>query len=273
MILPKNQNGFTLVELLIGLVAASIVSYAAMSLYITSHKEMIVQDQVADLQGNVRASAEMMASAIRKAGYNVPGILTSLESTDSNPDTIVVTYDASVLRGCLLESDMLDFVGNLDCSGHDLSRLKAEDWLYIYDRDVDFGEFFQVTDVNYASSQILRGGASLSRAYPRGSDIIKMTRIRFFIDQTDSTQPNLMIQAFGDAPQVLGENIIGLNFRYFLENGSIVTQIALPEDVRMVEIDVLGRASDHDDQFVDNYRTRNFSLRVKVRNLDLQFNL
>ena len=69
----KVQMGFTIIELLIGLLAASIVTYAAMSLYITQHKEMIVQDQVADMQANIRSAAMVIAEAVRMAGYNIKG--------------------------------------------------------------------------------------------------------------------------------------------------------------------------------------------------------
>jgi prepilin-type N-terminal cleavage/methylation domain-containing protein len=100
MIFVRNQRGFTLIEILIGLVAASLVTYAAMSLYITQHKEMVVQDQVADLQSNVRAAAEVIAKATRMAGYNVPGWILPIESSDSNPDTIVVTYDSGQSHKC-----------------------------------------------------------------------------------------------------------------------------------------------------------------------------
>ena len=54
-----------------------------------------------------------------------------------------------------------------------------------------------------------------------------------------------------------------------MKDGSIVGQTATPGLIRMVEIDVVGRTDSPDDEFAENYRTRNFNLRVKVRNLDL----
>jgi prepilin-type N-terminal cleavage/methylation domain-containing protein len=266
MVLSNNQRGFTMVELLIGLLAASVITYAALSLYLTQHKQLLVQDEISDMQANVRASAEMMAKAIRNAGYNIPNGA-AIETHDSNPDTIVVNFDSGVLQNVQLSEGMPQPSTELKCAGSDLSGLNEGDWVYIYDRATDTGEFLLVTAVQ-DSDYIQHNTMSLSRVYPAGSRVIKMNRIRFFIDQADSTHPNLMIQTYGNNPQTLAENIIGLDFRYFLANGAMVTQTSNPGQIRMVEIDVLGRTSSPDPEFFENYRTRNFSLRVKVRNLE-----
>ena len=102
-----------------------------------------------------------------------------------------------------------------------------------------------------------------------GSVIRGINRIRFYVDQSDSLHPRLMFQSYGLSPVVFAENIVDLNFRYFMKNGSIVTQTASPQDIRMVEIDVEGRTDSPDEDFATEYRTRNFNLRVKVRNLGL----
>lgn len=269
MISIKNQRGFTLIELMIGMFIACIVSYAAMSLYITSHKEMIVQDQIADLQSNVRAAAEIMGKAARMAGNNVLGGVSAIETYDSNPDTIVITYDSGNLTAVELEQVMPQFSSDLNCQNHDLSGLRENASVYIYDTVADIGEFFVATRTLTAPSRIRHETMPLLRIYPVGSKVIQMNRVRFYIDGSNSDHPNLMFQSFGTNPVVFAENITDLNFRYFMENGSIVTQTASPKDIRMVEIDVIGRTDSPDDEFINDYRTRNFSLRVKVRNLDL----
>lgn len=269
MIGIRDRRGFTLVEILIGLFAASVVAYAAMSLYITQHKEMVVQDQVADLQANVRAAAEVIAKAARMAGCNLIGSLSAIETCNSNPDTIVITYDSGNLINVRLEQGMPQLTSDLNCQGHDLSNLQENSSTYIYDAANGIGEFFLASRTLTAPSRIRHDTMPLTRFYPVGSIIRSINRIRFFIDQSDPNHPNLMFQSFGTSPVVFAENIIDLNFRYYMENGSIVTQTASPEDIRMVEIDVVGRTDSPDDEFFTDYRTRNFTLRVKVRNLDI----
>jgi len=268
MSFSNNQRGFTLVELMIGLFASAILTYAALSLYVTQNKHLIVQNEISDIQANVRSSAEVLASTIRMAGYNVPESLIPFETNNTNPDTILITFDTGMLVAVKLEYNMLQTTSSLRCEGHDLTRLTAGDSVYIFDPNTKTGEFFLATDVNYSTSSILHS-TPLSKAYPESSKIIRINRIKFYIDQADSSHPRLMLKSLGSTPQVFADDIIDLNFRYFLANGAIVTQTSLPNDIRMVEIDVLGRSSSPDPDFAQNYRTRNFTLRVKVRNLGI----
>ena len=264
----KNQAGFTIIELLVALLAASVVTYAAMSLYITQHKQMIVQEQITDMQNNVRAAAELIAKAARMAGYNIPITMNAIETYNSNPDTIVLTYDSGIIENTRLEQTMTSLTADLNCNGHNLTNLIEGSSVYIFDPDAEVGEFVLVTSVLSGPARI-RHDLPVARLYPMGSKVISLNRVRFFVDQPDTLHSDLMIQTYGMTPQVFAENIIGLNFRYFLDNGSIVTQTATPEKIRMVEIDVVGRTASADEEFVTNYRTRNFTLRVKVRNLAL----
>jgi hypothetical protein len=231
---------------------------------------MIVQDQVADLQSNVRAAAEIIAKGTRMAGHNLLGTLTAIETYDSNPDTIVLTYDTGSLINVRLEQNMPQLSSDLNCQGHDLSNLKENSTVYIYDPVAEVGEFFLASRTLTAPSRIRHDTMPLTQFYPVGSIVRNISRVRFYIDQSDSLHPNLMFQSFGASPVVFADNITDLNFRYYLENGSIVTQTATPQDIRMVEIDVVGRTDSPDDEFATDYRTRSFTLRVKVRNLALQ---
>jgi hypothetical protein len=265
----KSQSGFSLVEILIGLLAASVVTYAAMSLYITQHKEMIVQEQISDMQNNVRAAAEVIATSARMAGYNLLGGITAIETYDSNPDTIVICYDSGSLVNVQLEQVMPQLTSDLNCQNHDLSKLEQNSSVFIYDPVAEVGEFFLASRTMTAPSRIRHDTMPLSRIYPVGSIIRSINRIRFFVDQSDPDHPTLMLQTFGLPPQPFAEDIVDLDFRYFLANGAVVTQTNTPDLIRMVEIDVVGRTSSPDPEFVTDYRTRNFTLRVKVRNLDL----
>ena len=155
--------------------------------------------------------------------------------------------------------------------GDDISKLSEGDWAYIYDDDANVGEFFEVTRVLAGPPRIQHITMALSQKYLAGSNILKISRLKFFVDQSDSTDSNLMIQVYGSQPEIMAENIIDLNFRYFLESGAIVTQTNTPGQIRIVEIDILGRTASPDPDFENEYRTRNFTLRVKVRNLGISY--
>jgi prepilin-type N-terminal cleavage/methylation domain-containing protein len=265
----RLQAGFTLVELMVGMLACAILTYAAFSLYITQHKQMLVQDEIADMQGNIRAAAETLASALRKAGYNLPGALFNpIETRDTNPDTIIVTFDSGGLVGVTLRYDMVDATDDIRCNvSDDVDALNDGEWALIYDPGTETGELFQTSRVFFGPPRIQHTSMPLSQPYPAGSQLFKITRIKFYLDQSDSTRSDLKIQVYGNSPQTFAENIVDLNFRYFLASGAIVTQTNTPDQIRMVEIDVLGRTASADADFAEPYRTRRFTLRVKVRNL------
>jgi prepilin-type N-terminal cleavage/methylation domain-containing protein len=273
MIYADNQRGFTLVELLVGLLAIAAITYAALSLYIAEHNQLLAQEQISDMQANMRTATEMLGSAIRKGGFNLPETLTPIETDDTGPDTITVTFDSGALVAVTSMYDMVSQTDELRCDhADDISKLTEGDWAYIYDDVAKVGEFFEVTRVLAGPPRIQHITMALSRNYPAGSDILKISRLKFFVSPNDdSTSSNLMIQVYGSQPEIMAENIIDLNFRYFLESGAIVTQTNTPSLIRMVEIDVLGRTESADPEFFQDYRTRNFTLRVKVRNLGVSW--
>lgn len=65
-----NQKGFTLIELMISLVIGTMVTGAAYSTYSSQQKTYYIQDQVAEMQQNLRAAFSRIAIELRMAGYD-----------------------------------------------------------------------------------------------------------------------------------------------------------------------------------------------------------
>ncbi len=66
----KQQKGFTLVELMVSIVLGLLVSAAAIQLYITSQKSMVIQRGAANLQNSASLGLEYMLRNIRLANLN-----------------------------------------------------------------------------------------------------------------------------------------------------------------------------------------------------------
>lgn len=66
----KVQQGFTLVELMVTLVIAFIITGAAYAAYIVQQRNYTVQEQVAEVQQNIRNGLEIMSGEMRMAGYD-----------------------------------------------------------------------------------------------------------------------------------------------------------------------------------------------------------
>jgi len=265
----SRYPGFTIVELLISVILAAIVTSAAMGIYLTQHKQLLVQEDISDMQSSIRAAAAELATNIRMAGYNVPAGIPSLEAYNSNPDTIVIMFDTGGLQNVSIDWPMPQPSAELRCDDDDLSGLHDGDWAYIYDPATQTGEFFLVTQVQYASGHIQHNTMPLSRAYPLGSILYRMNRFKYYIDRSDANHPNLMLDAVGVGPQVYAENITDLNFRYVLSSGAVVDVPPSVNMVREVIIEIDARTSDPDHEFQVDYRTRDLTTRVKVRNLGI----
>src|SRR5512145_1839501 len=69
--LSSRREGFTLVELLIGLAIASILLGIVYNVFIAQRRGHVVQEQVAEMQQNARIAADELTRAIKGIGYNV----------------------------------------------------------------------------------------------------------------------------------------------------------------------------------------------------------
>ena len=68
-----SEKGFTLVELLIAMVASLIVLGAICGTFIIQNKTYEVQAQIVEMQENARAGIQMMARELMMAGYDPTG--------------------------------------------------------------------------------------------------------------------------------------------------------------------------------------------------------
>ena len=68
--LKNNEQGFTLIEVVIGLAISLILMGVAVSIFNVQRKSYIMQEQVTEMQQNVRAAMDMMVREIRMAGYD-----------------------------------------------------------------------------------------------------------------------------------------------------------------------------------------------------------
>ncbi len=265
----RNERGFTLVELLIGLLISGFVVSAAFGIYLTQHEGWIIQDQVSNMQQNIRAAMHELETTIRMAGYGLPGGFQPIYAHNTNPDTITILFQNEFGVEAPIEHDMPQTSAELRCDGHDISGFKEDTWAYIYDPAADTGEFFYITNVQTSSSHIQHNTAPLSRKYSAGSMVMYVDFYKFYVDLSDSNHPNLMVQKAGEAPVVYAEDIEDLQFQYGLANGVFVDVPPTATVVREVAISLTARTERTDLQFTGEYRKRTLASNVKVRNLGL----
>ncbi len=70
---PCCNTGFTLVELIVAVAISGFVMASVYTAYITQKKSSVVQEQIVEMQQNIRAAVSMMTMEIQMAGYNPTG--------------------------------------------------------------------------------------------------------------------------------------------------------------------------------------------------------
>ena len=262
----KAKAGVSILEVLIALIITGIITTAIFRLYVTQHKNYIIQDDITEIQQSARAAIDELSRHIRVAGNDLPTGIAPLAASNTNPDTITLTYRVDNCE-TTLDSNM-SYTGEELACGSSVSCFQAGDWVYIFHPDSGGGEWFTITGLVLGSNHI-QHATPLSHAYAKDAIVISLQQVKFYIDNTtDPTHPNLMLELPGQAPQVYAENISDLEFRYRLKNGTIVDAPILVDDVREVLLTITARSRTPDTEDTDDpYRSRTYTSSVNIRNL------
>ena len=68
--ISNSNKGFTLIELMVALAATSILAVCIWATYVTQLKSHITQQQVVQMQQNLRAAMQLIEREVRMAGYD-----------------------------------------------------------------------------------------------------------------------------------------------------------------------------------------------------------
>ncbi|MGB6377547.1 MAG: prepilin-type N-terminal cleavage/methylation domain-containing protein [Syntrophobacteria bacterium] len=149
----SKEHGFTLVELLVAMAITAVVMAAVYTLYKTQQESYIAQDQVVEMQQNVRASLYQMARDMRMAGFNpqrapnVGGFVTQLPddgggTTTTNSTNIAFTIDQDSNGVIDIDANTEQIAYRLDNATSALQKFRVSDdtWQTVADNisAVDF---------------------------------------------------------------------------------------------------------------------------------------
>ncbi|MBI2877302.1 MAG: prepilin-type N-terminal cleavage/methylation domain-containing protein [Candidatus Tectomicrobia bacterium] len=273
MVHPKaHQAGFTMIELLIALVLASLVIGAAFNVFISQEKVYAVQDQVLELEQNLRAGMDLLVREIRMAGFGQPswttintstGINYTIQVTDggSSPDTLNLVGCIEEPKGTLASAAG---VGNTTLtlqSSSEASKLNTTT-----KRDIFIGDLenAKVTGISGATLTIdtdpdVSGNQGLLNAYPASTssnpmNVYLVRRITYTVDTDDNELARNENTGAGSQP--MASNIVDLQL---VQSGSFVT------------ITLTGRTSREDPDYTDptygdGYRRRSLTIGIRLRN-------
>lgn len=259
----KRKNGLTLIELLIALVLSSILTAVLYRAFISQQKTYTVQDQVVDMQQNVRIAMGQMTREIRMAGYggdiltifgNVNGF-TNIITPASNTVTIILADEVGVLKQNTSKGANQLKVTNARIFNADKKKYLCLNGLNNY----------LVQSV--AEDTIILSGP-LAEGHPIHQPVYLVKAISYYLGLSDGKTVLRRNENTGGGGQPLAENIESLEFTYFDANGDVT---ANPPDIRMVRMTVTGKTNMLDPEYKggDGYRRRTLSSNIKVRNMGL----
>ena len=111
MAMRQNERGFTLIEILIALFLISIVTAAIYKTFRAQQRSYMIQEEVVEMQQNLRAGMEILTREIRMAGYD-PENSGFFAVTDITPRDISNNLDLTA-NG----NSHIQFTSDLDADG------------------------------------------------------------------------------------------------------------------------------------------------------------
>jgi len=258
-----KKNGVTLIELLIALVLSSILTAALYRAFISQERTYTVQDQVAEMQQNIRVAMGQMTKEIRMAGYggdmlsifgDVNGF-TDIITPGTNVITIILADQVGVLKQNAVKGTQQLKVTNSRIFNTDKKRYMCMNGLNNYMIQSVVDDTIVLT-------------APLAEGHPIHQPVYLVKAISYYLGASGAKTVLRRNENTGGGGQPVADHIEGLEFTYFDANGNGTSN---SQDIRMVKVAVTARTSMLDLQLKggDGYRRRTLSSNIKVRNMGL----
>ena len=258
-----KKNGVTLIELLIALVVSTILTAVLYRVFIGHQKIYTVQDQVTDMQQNVRIAMGQMTREIRMAGYG-GNILAIFASVNGFTNIITPASDAITI---IFADEVGELKQNASKGAQQLKVTNASIF------NTDKKKYLCLNGLNNylirnVSTDTITLAGPLAEDHPIHQPVYLIKAVSYYIGLSGGKSALRRNENTGGGGQPLAENIETLEFSYIDAKGDVT---AHPPDIRMVKVTVTARTNrlDPDYKGGDGYRRRTLSSNIRVRNMGL----
>jgi len=267
----RTNRGITLIELLIALAMSSILIAAIYRVFISQQKSYVVQEQLVDMQQNMRASISRMMSEIRMSGFgSVEAVLEGGDGVNGFHQVITPGENSITVVGGFKQIRR-DNGNPITVSSISENTITLNYSTEEFDRPAH--QYISIGGVE-SSTVIQRKGRILTLAntlrlnHSKDTPIFKIQAITYTVGKSDGKPILQRNENTGGGGQPIAENIEDLQFEYFDANGN---PTAFPEDIRMVKVTVTARTDISDPQLKggDGYRRRQIASNISIRNMGL----
>jgi len=266
-----RNKGVTLIELMMALVVSSILIAALYRIFIGQQKTYTVQEQVVDMQQNVRVAINRMMSEIRMAGFGGVRDVLGLEdgvngfTQEITPGSNTITIVGGFKQ---IRRDNGDPILISSASGNQVTlKYATDEFDRAAHRFISIGGVESNT-VSQRDGRVLTLGSNLKLNHPADTPIFKIQAITYATGISDGKPVLRRNENTGGGGQPLAENIESVQFEYFDANGN---PTANPANIRMVKVTATARTdrSDPDFKTGDGYRRRQIVSNTYIRNMGL----
>ena len=284
-----NRPGFTLIEILVAVGLAGILMTVMFTMFRTSQRSYTTQDEVAEMQQNLRVAMMYVSRDLRMAGLGgnllsemVPSVQVftgevsawnmnkafTIINSDVGPDQIDIFY-GSITDGeyvATTTKPMADASAELVVTDPD--EFQEGDAVVI--TDGLSAALFVVSSVEVALKKLGHDSAGSIynppagfNAFPTGGgysigarvyNFGKLHWVRYYIDQTDPFHPKLMADYHDGQPDVvIADGIEDMQLYYYLKDGTETDDpTGKEDDIRAVRITFVARTN-KEDQFTKRF--------------------
>jgi prepilin-type N-terminal cleavage/methylation domain-containing protein len=296
----EDKTGFTLVEILIVLAILGIIMGAVYSIYLTHQKSAYTQEEVVEVQQNLRIAMDAITRDVRMAGMLVPVTIPPLAAASAANSISINTASAlgvyAMIDGdpsfssstvtCPVESEeAVDaFAANLDQKVRilrplDCSQPVATEFTFHNPTDADRTNKQLILEQagTFTGSETIKRGDMIVMTPTdpaTGSDSVVYALVNGGTVVNGVTCPQNQqcikrdIIANGSSnPDIIASNISGLNFGYILDDGTETNAPATTDlpNIRSVRVTITGQTSSTS-LLSGGAKTRQLSSIIKIRN-------
>ncbi len=271
-----NRKGMTLIELLVALVISGVLVAGVYRTFVSQQHTFAVQDQIVDMQQNVRLAINRMTRELRMAGFGrmddaffgkvvgkgggkVHGSIENIVTPGGGGSSVTVVggYQTLTTLSANAASGSNTIQVN-DATGLDL--LKRQ---YISINGVESHQISKIT----GNLIEFKAGETLNEDHLAGEPVFLIMAITYSRGISEGKWALLRDDNLGLGPQPVAENIESLQFVYLDANGNVT---ANPADIRMIQVNLVARTDQTDPELAktgDGFRRRILISNIQLRNL------
>jgi prepilin-type N-terminal cleavage/methylation domain-containing protein len=279
-----NRKGLTLIELLIAMVIVGVLVAGIYRTFVSQQHTYTVQEQVVDMQQNVRMGINQMVREIRMAGFGHQGKQTDpfwgagggmygkytnvvTPSGDGKSVTFVGAYQeltALTADAAPMPNPPYTIQVN-DASGFNISGLQ-----YLC---INGTESHRIKSITGNQIELFD---NLTETHYQGEPVFRILAIKYSLGTFDGKSAllrddNIPVGEGGLGPQPVAENIESIRFMYTMDDGSVYWDTVpggLRDNIRMIQVTIVAMTDRSDPQLSgDGYRRRTLTSNIQLRNL------